>query len=116
MASTEQQFHVLSTQVRFNGDSAELHVVALKAIAEGEEVCISYLDQCQLARSRHSRVKLLRENYLFECACSRCQIEVRDQADATSEEEDEDEDEDGAEANGCVATAICAFVIVIKLF
>lgn len=38
-----------------------------------------------------------RENYLFHCACQKCQLEAADQADVTSEDEDadwEDEDDD----------------------
>lgn len=31
---------------------------AIKAIQPGEEICISYIDECQLDRSRHSRQKV----------------------------------------------------------
>lgn len=37
------------------------HILALSAvgdIAAGEEICISYLDECSLERSRHSRQKV----------------------------------------------------------
>lgn len=37
-------------------------IVVLKAIQPiqpGEEICISYLDECQLERSRHSRQKVI---------------------------------------------------------
>lgn len=47
---------------------------------------ISYLDECTLERSRHSRQKILKENYLFECRCEKCDEQVND-ADVTSEEE-----------------------------
>ena len=35
----------------------------------------SYLDECDRERSRHSRVKILRENYLFSCVCPKCAVE-----------------------------------------
>lgn len=35
---------------------------AIKPIQPGEEICISYIDECQLDRSRHSRQKV----YIFE--------------------------------------------------
>jgi hypothetical protein len=67
------------------------------AIAKGEEVCISYLSSCDLTRSRHSRQKLLRENYVFECHCPRCERELGD-PDITSDEsslgEEEEEEAD----------------------
>ncbi|GBP06899.1 SET and MYND domain-containing protein 5 [Eumeta japonica] len=34
---------------------------AIQAIQPGEEICISYLDECQLERSRHSRQKKLND-------------------------------------------------------
>lgn len=74
------------------------HVMVLKAvqdIAEDEEICISYLDECDKDRSRHSRQKILRENYLFICNCVKC-ISEADDPDVTSEEdEDDDDEEDG---------------------
>lgn len=59
----------------------------------GEEICISYLDDCLLSRSRHSRQKELRENYLFNCSCLKCEEQKAD-ADVTSDEEEEEEDDD----------------------
>ncbi|GAA6093619.1 histone-lysine N-trimethyltransferase SMYD5 isoform X1 [Tachysurus ichikawai] len=56
------------------------------------EICISYLDCCQRDRSRHSRHKILRENYLFVCSCQKCVAQM-DDTDVTSEEEDEGEGE-----------------------
>lgn len=58
----------------------------------GEEICISYLDDCLLSRSRHSRQKELRENYLFTCTCQKCE-EQKGDPDVTSDEEDVDDDE-----------------------
>jgi len=57
-----------------------------------EEVFISYLDECTLSRSRHSRRKVLKDNYLFLCECLRCEEEM-DQLDTTSEDESMDEDD-----------------------
>lgn len=72
----------------------QLVVSAVKDIAPGEEICLSYLDDCALARSRHSRNKVLRENYLFNCRCPKCDAEA-DEPDVTSEdEEDSDEMDD----------------------
>lgn len=46
-----------------------------------------------LARSRHTRQKELRENYLFNCTCPRCEEQKTD-PDVTSDEEEDDEDEE----------------------
>lgn len=69
-----------------------LVLVASKDLLEGEELFISYLDECALSRSRHSRRKILQENYLFICQCSRCQNES-DEPDLTSEEEESMEED-----------------------
>ncbi|KAJ8723213.1 hypothetical protein PYW08_003125 [Mythimna loreyi] len=66
---------------------------ALKPIMPGDEICISYLDDCTLQRSRHSRQKELAQNYLFVCWCERCTAESTE-PDCTSEEEMSDEDID----------------------
>uniref|UniRef100_A0A1A9WRS9 Protein-lysine N-trimethyltransferase SMYD5 n=1 Tax=Glossina brevipalpis TaxID=37001 RepID=A0A1A9WRS9_9MUSC len=71
---------------------------ALQTIQVGEEICISYLDGCQLDRSRHSRQKILKENYIFVCECYKCQQEAND-PDETSEDE-YDDDEMDMEATG----------------
>lgn len=71
------------------------HIVALvasKDLEEGEEIFISYLDECAQSRSRHSRRKILQENYLFHCNCRRCQLEA-DEPDMTSEDEESMEDD-----------------------
>ena len=67
-------------------------LVASKDIEENEEVFISYLDECALSRSRHSRRQILEENYLFHCNCSRCQLEAGE-PDMTSEDEESMEDD-----------------------
>ncbi|XP_056646158.1 histone-lysine N-trimethyltransferase SMYD5 [Diorhabda sublineata] len=73
--------------VKFMNNNHRLSLVALKDIEEGEEICISYLDDCVLTKSRHSRCKELMNNYLFVCRCDRCNNES-DQPDETSEEDD----------------------------
>ncbi len=67
-------------------------LVATKDLVEGEEIFISYLDECALTRSRHSRRKFLMENYLFMCECNRCQREA-DEPDMTSEDEESMEED-----------------------
>lgn len=71
-------------------------ILVLKALIDiepGQEICISYLDDCQLERSRHSRQKELKENYLFICKCPKCEGQLHD-PDETSEDEDDDMDMD----------------------
>ncbi|XP_053604845.1 histone-lysine N-trimethyltransferase SMYD5 [Plodia interpunctella] len=63
-----------------------IQLKALKPIMPGEEICISYLDECALQRSRHSRQKELAQNYLFVCWCDRCNSQAS-QPDCTSEED-----------------------------
>lgn len=86
-----------NAEIRFPFSNNVLQVVALRDISENEEICISYLDECQLNRSRHSRQKYLEENYLFSCECEKCQEEIH-QPDVTSDEEecemDTDDDDD----------------------
>lgn len=79
-----------NAEIRFPYSNNILQVVALRNIKVNEEICISYLDECQLNRSRHSRQKYLQENYLFLCECEKCEEEV-DQPDVTSEEDNDDE-------------------------
>ncbi|KAH8421196.1 hypothetical protein KR009_006024, partial [Drosophila setifemur] len=74
---------------------------ALSPILEGEEICISYLDDCQLERSRHSRHKVLRENCIFGCQCPKCRAQASD-PDVASDKKDDDkmndyEDDDNIE-------------------
>ncbi|XP_076044541.1 SET and MYND domain containing, class 5 isoform X2 [Oratosquilla oratoria] len=82
----------------FPYNNFQLVMTAVKDINVGEEICVSYLDECNLVRSRHSRIKMLRENYLFTCRCTKCESQV-DDSDITSEEEmdDEEEKEDDSE-------------------
>ena len=45
-----------------------------RAVAEGEEVLISYVD---IDQSREQRRKVLQEHYGFECRCEKCKSEQR---------------------------------------
>ncbi|KAH8416253.1 hypothetical protein KR009_010746, partial [Drosophila setifemur] len=79
-------------------------IVALKALSpilEDEEICISYLDDCQLERSRHSRHKVLRENHFFVCQCPKCRAQASDPDVASDKEDDgkmnDNEDDDNIE-------------------
>ncbi|PWA18709.1 hypothetical protein CCH79_00005728 [Gambusia affinis] len=76
-----------NAEASFPDNNFLLHLNALSDISPGEEICISYLDFCQRDRSRHSRHKILRENYLFVCSCSKCTSQM-DELDVTSEEEE----------------------------
>ncbi|KAJ1212993.1 hypothetical protein NDU88_000632 [Pleurodeles waltl] len=81
-----------NAETSFPDNNFLLHLTALDDIQKGEEVCISYLDCCQRERSRHSRHKALRENYLFVCSCPKC-LDQADDTSVTSEEEEEIEGE-----------------------
>lgn len=85
---------VPNAETSFPENNFVLHVTALEDIKPGEEICISYLDCCQRERSRHSRHKILRENYLFNCSCPKCLAEA-DDPNVTSEEEEEEDEEEG---------------------
>ncbi|XP_062903248.1 histone-lysine N-trimethyltransferase SMYD5 [Mobula hypostoma] len=85
-----------NAETSFPENNFLLHLTALQDIPAGEEICITYLDCCQRERSRHSRNKILRENYLFVCSCPKCVAQAGD-LDLTSEEEEEEEVEGEAE-------------------
>lgn len=82
-----------NAEISFENGNHIMTLKALKKIEIGEEICISYLDCCELDRSRHSRQKVLRENYLFNCACDKCLEQINDE-DVTSDEEMYTDDED----------------------
>ncbi|XP_075040255.1 protein-lysine N-trimethyltransferase SMYD5 [Mixophyes fleayi] len=84
---------VPNAEASFPDNNSLLHLTAVEAIEPGEEICISYLDCCQRDRSRHTRHKILRENYLFVCSCPKCLSQSED-PDVTSEEEEEEDDAD----------------------
>lgn len=80
-----------NAQATFPYSNHVLKLIAIQDIQPGDEICISYLDECFLERSRHSRQKELSENYLFVCSCPKC-IEQKDDPDVTSDEEEDDDD------------------------
>uniref|UniRef100_A0A8C9YE56 Protein-lysine N-trimethyltransferase SMYD5 n=1 Tax=Sander lucioperca TaxID=283035 RepID=A0A8C9YE56_SANLU len=88
-----------NAEASFPDNNFLLQLSALSDINPGEEICISYLDCCQRDRSRHSRHKILRENYLFVCSCPKC-VSQMDELDMTSEEEEEEEGEAEGETEG----------------
>uniref|UniRef100_A0A6I8PF93 Protein-lysine N-trimethyltransferase SMYD5 n=2 Tax=Ornithorhynchus anatinus TaxID=9258 RepID=A0A6I8PF93_ORNAN len=91
---------VPNAEASFPDDDSLLHLTALEDIGAGEEICISYLDRCQRGRSRHSRRRILRENYLFVCSCPKCVAEADDPSVTSEEDDDEEEEEEEAEAPG----------------
>ncbi|KAG5672396.1 hypothetical protein PVAND_002527 [Polypedilum vanderplanki] len=88
-----------NSEIIFPDSNSLLQVIALRDIKQNEEITISYLDECQLSRSRHSRQKYLQENYIFECFCEKCESQVND-ADLTSDEgENYDDDDDNMDTD-----------------
>lgn len=85
-----------NAEARFPYSNYIVAITATQDIAPGEEICISYLDECSLERSRHSRQKMLRDNYLFICKCGKCEAQI-DEPDLTSEDEMESESDEGAD-------------------
>lgn len=79
-----------NAEITFPHGNHNLEIKALRNINSGEEICISYLDECQLERSRHSRQKYLQENYIFLCECEKCTNQI-DDPDLTSEDEGDEE-------------------------
>ena len=86
-----------NAEIRFPFSNFILSLTSIKYIEAGEEICISYLDECTLERSRHSRQKELKENYLFICQCLKCEAQSED-ADVTSNDEEDEDIEDEEEA------------------
>lgn len=78
-----------NAEIVFKNNNNEVSLKALGDIHQGEEITISYLDECSLTRSRHSRQKILKENYLFLCDCDKC-LSEKNQKDETSDEDDEE--------------------------
>ncbi|CAH2003454.1 unnamed protein product [Acanthoscelides obtectus] len=76
----------------FLHNNHRLSLIAVRDILEGEEILISYLDECTLTRSRHSRQKELTKNYLFQCKCPKCSEQAGD-PDVTSDEDQNMSDE-----------------------
>ncbi|KAK2578816.1 hypothetical protein KPH14_012034 [Odynerus spinipes] len=76
--------------VEFPYSNNTLVLKATRDIQPGEEICISYLEECELERSRHSRQKALSSLYLFVCCCDKCQSQAGD-PDVTSDDEEYDD-------------------------
>ena len=76
--------------VEFPYSNSTLVLKATRDIQPEEEICIAYLDECVLERSRHSRQKALSSLYLFICQCNKCFSQV-DDPDVTSEEDYDDD-------------------------
>ena len=55
----------------FNSRTCEIR--SIKNIEKGEELCISYTE---LMRPQSVRGKVLKEQYYFDCTCSRCLKEI----------------------------------------
>lgn len=75
-----------NAKAHFLHNNFKLSMIAQRDIAVGEEILVSYLDDCTLASSRYTRQKILMGNYLFKCTCSKCLAEA-DEPDVTSEED-----------------------------
>ncbi|KAH0554861.1 SET and MYND domain-containing protein 5 [Cotesia glomerata] len=72
--------------VEFPYSNSTLRIKAIRDIQPEDEICIGYLDECELERSRHSRQKLLSSLYLFVCQCDKC-IAQADDSDVTSDDD-----------------------------
>ncbi|CAH3117202.1 unnamed protein product [Porites lobata] len=83
-----------NAEVTFPFNNSTLVLKALHSIQPGEEIVICYLGECDRDRSRHSRQRLLRENYLFTCTCPKCESEAGDPDVTSSEDEDDSMEED----------------------
>lgn len=79
--------------VEFPYCNSTLILRAIRDIQPGEEICISYLSECELEKSRYARQKSLKSYYLFVCRCEKCQMQAND-PDETSEDDDEEEKND----------------------
>eukprot|EP01137_Pigoraptor_chileana_P021757 Opistho-2@85852 len=84
---------------QFKSGDTTLTMIALRDIAAGEEVCISYLDECERRRKAIVRREHLLENYLFHCDCVRC-VAADNGVDESDSDSDSDADSDaGFETN-----------------
>ncbi|UJR09677.1 hypothetical protein I4U23_013911 [Adineta vaga] len=82
-----------NAEIQYRHNNSTLSVVATRSISTNEEITINYLSECDRNRSRHSRQKLLQENYLFLCQCNRCVSEAAEPDETSEEEDDDDENE-----------------------
>lgn len=64
----------------WDGVALTMRFVALRSIAQGDEICISYLHPVLLAKLTYpERRKRLRASWGFDCLCSRCTLEGLEQ-------------------------------------
>ena len=56
-----------NAEVAYPFNSHRCVVNTLRAVEPGEQILICYLSPGDMERSRHSRRKILRENYMFDC-------------------------------------------------
>jgi len=75
-----------NAEIQFLHGSHVLSLVMMEKVDTGDEITISYLDECTLTRSKSSRRAYLEENYQFACQCDRCAEENSD--DETASEDD----------------------------
>lgn len=69
--------HSCGPNVEKNREGREWCFRAGRDIRQGEEICITYLSGQERQASREERMKMLKENWGFDCACSRCaEVEV----------------------------------------
>ncbi|CAD5113147.1 DgyrCDS2338 [Dimorphilus gyrociliatus] len=80
-----------NAEVQFPYGNHTLQLVATKDIESGEEIEISYLDDCQLRRSKATRQQILLENYMFLCQCNKCTTDQDDETDESSDDDESDE-------------------------
>ncbi|CAB0036575.1 unnamed protein product [Trichogramma brassicae] len=83
--------------VEFPHGNSRLAIKAIQDMHPGQEICISYLDECNTSRSRHSRQKILKSQYLFICQCDKCILEADDSDRTSIESESWSEFEDSFE-------------------
>ncbi|XP_046622667.1 histone-lysine N-trimethyltransferase SMYD5 [Neodiprion virginianus] len=80
--------------VEFPYSNSTLVLKAVRDIRPEEEICISYLDDCALERSRYSRQKALSSLYLFICRCDKCLSQADDPNETSDDYDDNDDDGD----------------------
>lgn len=83
-----------NAEIKYLNDTHRLTLLATRDVAVGEEVCISYLDDCMLSNSKRRRREYLESNYLFYCNCKRCNSEDTDNESSCEETDDEEGNEE----------------------
>lgn len=63
-----------NTEQTTSGSANDTHIVALKPIAKGEEILISYNSQHANYATTHQRVNGFRAYFQFTCACEACTL------------------------------------------